>query len=76
MQGLSLIVLFLSIVVAAVVLFRLLHLPPILGYLTVGVLIGPYVLGVLPDPESVRHFAELGIVFLMFTIGLEFSLPK
>ena len=57
MQGLSLIVLFLSIVVAAVVLFRLLHLPPILGYLTVGVLIGPYALGVLPDPESVRHFA-------------------
>ncbi len=76
MQGLSLIVLFLSIVVVAVVLFRLLHLPPILGYLSVGVLIGPYAWGVLPDPESVRHFAELGIVFLMFTIGLEFSLPK
>ncbi len=76
MQGLSLIVLFLSIVVVAVVLFRLLYLPPILGYLTVGVLIGPHALGVLPDPESVPHFAELGIVFLMFTIGLEFSLPK
>lgn len=76
MQGLSLIVLFLSIVVVAVVLFRLLYLPPILGYLTVGVLIGPHAWGVLPDPESVRHFAELGIVFLMFTIGLEFSLPK
>lgn len=76
MQGLPLIVLFLSIVVAAVVVFRYLHLPPILGYLTVGVLIGPYALKVLPDPESVRHFAELGIVFLMFSIGLEFSLPK
>ena len=76
MQGLPLIVLFLSIVVAAVVVFRYFHLPPILGYLTVGVLIGPYALKVLPDPESVRHFAELGIVFLMFTIGLEFSLPK
>ena len=76
MQGLPLIVLFLSIVVSAVVIFRLLHLPPILGYLTVGVLIGPYGLGVLPDPEAVQHFAELGIVFLMFTIGLEFSLPK
>lgn len=76
MQGLSLIVLFLSIVVAAVVVFRYLHLPPILGYLSVGVLIGPYALKILPDPESVRHFAEMGIVFLMFSIGLEFSLPK
>lgn len=76
MQGLPLIVLFLSIVVAAVVVFRYLHLPPVLGYLSVGVLIGPYALKVLPNPESVRHFAELGIVFLMFTIGLEFSLPK
>lgn len=76
MQGLSLIVLFLSIVVVAVVLFRFLHLPPILGYLTVGVLIDPYAIRFLPDRESVQHFAELGIVFLMFTIGLEFSLPK
>lgn len=76
MQGLPLIVLFLSIVVAAVVVFRFLHLPPILGYLTVGVLIDPYVLRFLPDREAVRHFSELGIVFLMFTIGLEFSLPK
>ena len=76
MHGLSFIVLILSIVVFAVVVFRYLQLPPILGYLTVGVLIGPYALKLLPDPASVTHFAELGIVFLMFTIGLEFSLPK
>ena len=76
MENLSFIVLFLSIVVSAVVIFRFLQLPPILGYLTVGVLIGPHALKVLPDPDSVQHFAELGIVFLMFSIGLEFSLPK
>ncbi len=76
MHGLSLIVLILSIVVFAVVAFRYLHLPPILGYLSVGVLIGPYALKLLPDPALVARFSELGIVFLMFTIGLEFSLPK
>jgi len=42
----------------------------------VGLILGPYALGVLPDSESSRHFVEFGIVFLMFTIGLEFSLPK
>lgn len=76
MHGLSFIVLFLLIVVFAVVVFRYLNLPPILGYLSVGVLIGPYALGILPDAASVAHFSELGIIFLMFTIGLEFSLPK
>lgn len=76
MHGLSLIVLFLSIVVVAVVAFRLLHLPPVLGYLSVGVLIGPHALQLLPSSTEVGHLAELGIVFLMFTIGLEFSLQK
>lgn len=52
------------------------RLPPMLAYFVVGVVFGPYAFGLLPDTESGRHFAEFGIVFLMFSIGLEFSLPK
>lgn len=76
MSGLTLIVVLLSIAVFAVVLFRLMHLPPVLGYLSVGVLIGPHSFGLFPSSDATAHLAELGIVFLMFTIGLEFSLPK
>lgn len=47
-----------------------------LGYLAVGVLIGPNALALAQNSEGVRHLAEFGVVFLMFVIGLEFSLPK
>lgn len=47
-----------------------------LAYFVVGILFGPYAFSLLPDTESGRHIAEFGIVFLMFSIGLEFSLPK
>jgi len=47
-----------------------------IAYFVVGLILGPHLIGVLPDSESGRHFAEFGIVFLMFSIGLEFSLPK
>ncbi|MCH9639723.1 MAG: monovalent cation:proton antiporter-2 (CPA2) family protein [Betaproteobacteria bacterium] len=66
----------LAIAVLAVVVFRLLRLPPMLGYLLAGVIIGPHALGWIPDSEETRHLAEFGVVFLMFSIGLEFSLPK
>jgi CPA2 family monovalent cation:H+ antiporter-2 len=62
--------------VLAVVGFRSLHLPPMLGYLVTGVALGPHALGLIPDTSETRHLAEFGIVFLMFSIGLEFSLPK
>ncbi|MGE5336216.1 MAG: monovalent cation:proton antiporter-2 (CPA2) family protein [Gemmatimonadota bacterium] len=62
--------------VAGVVIFRLLDLPPMLGYLVVGILIGPHAFGVVPDSGDTRYLAEFGVVFLMFSIGLEFSLPK
>ncbi len=62
--------------VAVVVLFLRLNLPPILGYLFVGAVVGPYGLGWIDDTELTRAFAEFGVVFLLFTIGLEFSLPK
>ncbi|TKC89827.1 potassium transporter [Trinickia terrae] len=62
--------------VAGVVLFRFLNLPPMLGYLTVGILVGPHALGIAPDSDRAQHLAEFGVVFLMFSIGLEFSLSK
>jgi len=58
------------------VLFLRLHLPPILGYLAVGVLVGPYGFAWIDDTEHTRALAEFGVVFLLFTIGLEFSLPQ
>ena len=66
----------LAIAVLAVVVFRMLRLPPMLGYLLAGVIIGPHALGWIPETDETRHLAEFGVVFLMFSIGLEFSLPK
>src|SRR5262245_49969398 len=66
----------LAAAVLVVVFFRLLKLPPMLGYLIVGIAIGPHALGWIPETEEVRVLAEIGVVFLMFTVGLEFSLPK
>ena len=51
-------------------------LSPIIGYLTTGILVGPSGAGWLPDGQTTRLLAELGVVLLMFTIGLEFSLPR
>jgi monovalent cation:H+ antiporter-2, CPA2 family len=62
--------------VLAVALFRAMRLPAMLAYFMVGILFGPFALNLLPSTESGRHVAEFGIVFLMFSIGLEFSLPK
>jgi monovalent cation:proton antiporter-2 (CPA2) family protein len=49
---------------------------PVLGFLAGGALIGPYALGIIQDVESIRHLAELGVVFLLFNIGLELSFNK
>ena len=73
---LSLVVLLLATAVVTVVLFRRIKLPAILGYLIVGVAIGPHAAGLVPDSEGTRYLAEFGVVFLMFSIGLEFSLPQ
>ena len=62
--------------VLGVVAFRMLNLPPMLGYLLVGVLVGPHALGLAEDNTTTSELAEFGVVFLMFSIGLEFSLPK
>jgi len=60
-------------VVAAV---RKLALPAILGYLVVGMLVGPHALGLAADNDTTRLLADFGVVFLVFTLGLEFSLPR
>ena len=73
---LELVLLYLVAAVAGVVVCRSLKLPPMLGYLAVGVLIGPHALALAKDSASVRYLAEFGVVFLMFVIGLEFNLPR
>ncbi|GAB7544421.1 monovalent cation:proton antiporter-2 (CPA2) family protein [Cupriavidus sp. CuC1] len=66
----------LAAAVFGVVAFRMLQLPPMLGYLVVGILIGPHALGLARDTAQTKYLAEFGVVFLMFSIGLEFSLGK
>jgi len=75
-SALELTLILLIAAVLGVVAFRMLHLPPMLGYLTVGVLIGPHALGLASQSPTTHTLAEFGVVFLMFSIGLEFSLPK
>ena len=66
----------LSSAVLIVWLFRRLKLPAILAYLVAGMLVGEHGLNVAQEQVDYDHFAELGIVFLLFTLGLEFSLPR
>ena len=73
---LPLVVILLATAVVMVVVFRRVNMPAILGYLLVGVLVGPHALSVAPDSPGTRYLAEFGVVFLMFSIGLEFSLPQ
>lgn len=63
-------------VVLAVALTRRAGLPSLLAYLAVGAALGPHALKVFPESETVTHLAEFGVVFLMFSIGLEFSLRQ
>src|SRR5688500_4077071 len=66
----------LALSVVAVAVCRSLRVPPIIGYLLTGLALGPHALGVVAEGEQINHLAELGVVFLMFSIGLEFSLTK
>ncbi len=62
---------FLAATVIAVPLFRRFKLSAVLGYLAAGIVIGPWGLGLFTDVESILHFAEFGVVMLLFVIGLE-----
>jgi CPA2 family monovalent cation:H+ antiporter-2 len=75
-SSLGLVLVYLVAAVAGVVICRMAKLPPMLGYLAVGVLIGPNATALAKDTAGVSYLAEFGVVFLMFVIGLEFNLPK
>jgi CPA2 family monovalent cation:H+ antiporter-2 len=75
-EGLGTVLILLAAVVAVVAAVRRLHLPPILGYLAVGMGLGPHAFGVVRESATTSFLAELGVVFLLFTLGLEFSWPR
>jgi len=70
------VVLLLTIAVITVSLSRRLHFPPILGYIIVGIIVGPNGFGWIDKEENIELLAEFGIVFLLFAIGLEFSFAQ
>jgi len=73
---LPLIIVLLAASVFVVTLARRLGLPSILGYVTVGLAIGPHAFGLFPESATTHLLGELGVVFLLFTLGLEFSWPR
>lgn len=67
---------FLAATIIAVPLFKKLKLGAILGYLLAGVVIGPSVANLVGEPETILHFAEMGVVLMLFVIGLELEPRK
>jgi CPA2 family monovalent cation:H+ antiporter-2 len=65
-----------SVSIGVVFLFQKLHLPSIAGFLVAGTLVGPYGLNLVSDVEQVQVLAEIGVILLLFTIGMEFSLTQ
>lgn len=76
LNTLELVLLLLAAAVVLVALFRSVNLPPVLGYLLVGAVVGPHALNLVQESAGASHLAEFGVVFLMFSIGLEFSLSR
>src|SRR5690606_27214937 len=76
MSYLAQIILLLMIAVGVVLLFQRLHIPTSLGYLLVGVIVGPATAGLQLHLPAFSDIAEFGVVFLLFTIGLSYSLPQ
>jgi CPA2 family monovalent cation:H+ antiporter-2 len=76
LTSLELALILLAASVISVVALRALRLPPLVAYLAVGMLLGPHAANLAGDPTAVAHAGELGVVFLMFTLGLEFNLAK
>lgn len=75
-QSLLATLLLLTAAVVMVALARHFRLPAMLAYLAIGMALGPHGAGILAENHEVEVFAEFGVVFLMFSIGLEFSLPR
>jgi len=66
----------LAVSVLLVGVFRRLHLPPLLGYLFVGILLGPHALGWFDNQDVAHLLGEIGVAFLLFAIGLHFSVSQ
>ncbi|MCB1676848.1 MAG: cation:proton antiporter [Halioglobus sp.] len=76
MEYLAQILLLLGVAIGVVVVFQRLHVPTSLGYLLVGVVLGPHTMGPVVSMPEMEVFAQFGLVFLLFTIGLNYSLPQ
>ncbi len=79
MQGLTLLgelVLIVALAIPVVAVAQRFRIPTVVGFLVTGLAVGPHALGVIRDPEEVAGIAELGVVLLLFTIGLELSLSR
>jgi CPA2 family monovalent cation:H+ antiporter-2 len=70
------ILILMGVAVFVVAALRRLHLPAVLAYLVTGFLVGPHGVGLITDSADTRELAEFGVVFLLFTLGLEFSVPR
>lgn len=66
----------LAMSIVTVIALKRVNLPPILAYLFVGILVGPYAIGLVQHEASIHLLAEIGVVFLLFSIGLEFSFSQ
>jgi CPA2 family monovalent cation:H+ antiporter-2 len=75
-EGLKIVLVLLTSAVLMVALAKAFRLPSMLAYLAIGIAVGPHALGWLHESEQTERLAEFGVVFLMFSIGLEFSLPR
>lgn len=69
-------ILLLAVAVAVMVAFQRLHIPSSLGYLLVGLILGPHTAGPTVHVPEFEALAEFGVVFLLFSIGLNYSLPQ
>ena len=74
--NLDLVLAVLGFALVAAVFFRLSSMPLLIGYLFVGIILGPNLFDLIKEKTGVAHLGEFGIVFLMFSIGLEFNLSK
>lgn len=73
---LSELVLLLAIIIVVIFIFRKINIPPLVGYLISGLIIGPYGIKLIRNIDAVNAVAEVGVTLLLFTIGLEFSLTR
>ena len=67
---------FLMAAVGVVFIFRRMKASPVLGYLAAGMLVGPHVLQIIKDPTETQFLGEIGVIFLLFTLGLELPLQR